>query len=248
VGGLLVLGSQLAACSDDEPSERSRAQFCQDWAEAACSADTVSACQAADASACRNSQQTYCETLVPASFSDARGDACIDAVSDAYDDADLTGAEIDTVRRLGGDCSGIVTGTQAVGQSCDTNADCDGSNGVECVQRGGARQGTCQVPEPTGPGQPCSDPAQTCPAAFFCDGSNCIAARTTGQACQNDVECAPNGYCSASDVCVARGAVGSVCTSDDECLSGVCYAANGERTCTDLIRLSLSEDICSDLR
>jgi hypothetical protein len=248
VGGLFVLGSQLAACSDDEPSERSRAQFCQDWADAACSDDTVSACQASDASACRNAQQTYCEALVPAAFSDDRGDACIDAVRAAYADADLTGAEIAVVRRLGGECSGIVTGTQAVGQTCDTNGDCDGSKGVECVKRGGLPGGTCQVPELVGPGQACSDPAQTCSDGFFCDGSNCIAARATGQACQNDVECSPNGYCSAGDVCVARGAVNSVCTSDDECLSEVCYAANGERTCSDLIRLSLSEDICDDLR
>jgi len=248
MGGLLLAGSQLAACSDDEPSPRTRAEFCRDWADAACSDDTVTACQAADEDACRLSQEAYCQATVPATFSDAHGDDCIDAVKDAYDDADLTGTEIDTVRRLGGDCSAIVTGTREVGQSCDTNNDCDRSNGVECVRRGGLRGGTCQVPEAVGAGQTCTDPADVCPENFFCDGSNCIATLGVGQACQNDIQCEPAGYCSTGDVCVARLAVGAECTSDNECASRLCSSANGQRTCADLIRLSPAEDICSDLR
>ena len=146
------------------------------------------------------------------------------------------------------DASGIVTGTRAEGQSCDTDSDCDRSNGVECVRRAGARGGICQVPEVVGAGQACTDPAQTCPEGFFCDGSNCIAAPEIGEPCQNDVQCEPVGYCSTADVCVARLQVGSNCTSDDECESQLCYAANGQRTCADLIRLSPAEDFCSDLR
>lgn len=247
LGGLLLAGSQLAACSDDDPAPRTRAEFCRDWADAACSDDTVTACQAADEDACRLSQQAYCQDLVPETFSDAQGDACIDTVRDAYDDGDLTSTEIDAVRRLGGECSRIVTGTRAVGQSCDTNNDCDRSTGVECVRRGGTRGGTCQTPEVVGAGQACTDLAETCPAGFFCDGSNCIATLDVGSACQNDVQCEP-GYCSADDVCVARLSVGSDCTSDNECESQLCYAANGESTCADLIRLSPAEDMCSDLR
>lgn len=247
--GCLLGGLQLGACSDDdEPEARTRAEFCADWAEAACSDDTLTACQAAGQDSCRSSQEAYCLTLVPPTFSDARGDACIDAVGDAYDDADLTSAEIDTVRRLGGECSRIVTGTRAVGQSCDANNDCDRSNGVECVRRGGARGGTCQIPDPVGAGEACSDPAQTCPAGFFCDGNNCIAALDVGAPCQNDVQCEPDGYCSMSDVCVARLAVGSPCTADGDCASQLCYGANGQRTCAELIRLSPAEDFCTDLR
>lgn len=248
LGGFILAASQLAPCGDDDPAPRTRADFCRDWADAACSTDTVSACQAAGADACRLSQQAYCQDLVPTSFSDARGEACIDAVSSAYDDADLTGTEIDTVRRLGGECSRIVTGTRAVGQSCDTDNDCDRSNGVECVRRGGFRGGTCEVPEEVGAGQACADPTQTCPEGFFCDGNNCIATLAMGEPCQNDVQCEPAGYCSPADICVERLAVGRDCTSDDECESRLCYAVNGQRTCADLIRLSPAEDICSDLR
>jgi hypothetical protein len=244
--GLLLAGSQLAACSDDKASRRTRAEFCQDWAEAACSDDTVTACQAADQDTCRLSQEAYCEALVPATFSDAEGDACIDAVRDAYDDGDLTSAEIDAVRRLGGDCSRIVTGTRAEGQACDTDNDCDLSNGLVCVQRGGG--GLCHVPEVVGPGLACSDPAQTCSDGFFCDGSNCIAPLEVGAPCQNDVQCEPAGYCSPADVCVARLPVGSTCTSDNDCASQLCYTTGGESTCADLIRLSPGEEICSDLR
>jgi hypothetical protein len=193
-------------------------------------------------------QQGYCQEIVPVSFSDARGDACIDAVSDAYADADLTGAELDTVRRLGGDCSGIVTGTRALGQSCDTDNDCDRSNGAECIRRGGLPGGICQVAEEVGAGQSCSDPAQTCSDGFFCDGNNCIASKSAGQACANDVECAPSGFCGPDDACVTRRAVGSACASDNECESLLCYEAGGESTCAELVRLSPAEDLCADLR
>lgn len=248
LGGLFVAGLQLAACSDDDPSPRTRAEFCEDWAEAACSEDTVTACQASSEDACRLAQQGHCLDIVPVTFSDERGNDCIDAVSDAYSDADLTGTELDTVRRLGGDCSGIVTGTRALGQSCDTDNDCDRSRGVECVRRGGLPGGVCQVAEQVGPGQPCSDPAQTCSEGFFCDGSNCLAAKSAGAACQNDVECAPSGFCGPDDTCVTRRAVGGVCITDGECESLLCNAVDGERTCAELVRLSPAEDLCADLR
>lgn len=246
--GLLLAGSQLAACSDDDPAPSTRAEFCQDWAAAACSDDTVAACQATDQEACRLSQAAYCEALVPTTFSDAQAGDCIDAVSDAYDDGDLTSTEVATVRRLDGDCSRIVTGTRSEGQACDTNGDCDRSRGFECVRRGEARGGVCLVPDVVGAGQACTDATQTCPEGFFCDGSNCIAALPVGDACQSNVQCEPAGYCSPADVCVARLQVGSECSSDDECVSQLCYEANGQRTCADLVRLSPAEDLCSDLR
>jgi hypothetical protein len=248
MGGFLAAASLLAACSDDEPSERTRAEFCEDWADAACTDETITACQAASQDTCRLAQQGFCQTLVPASFSDERGDDCISAVGDAYDDADLTGAEIDTVRQLGGECRGIVKGARAVGQTCTTSSDCDGSQGVECVRRGGVAGGTCQVAREVGAGQTCVEPAQTCAGDFFCNGSNCIATKPPGQPCQNDVECAANGLCGPSDTCVARLAVGSNCASDDECQSLLCYAVGAERKCAELVRLSPAEAFCGDLR
>jgi hypothetical protein len=247
-GGLFVAPLHLASCSDDDASPRTRAEFCEAWAEAACSDDTVTACQASSQDNCRSAQQGHCQEVVPVSFSDARGDECIDAVGDAYSDADLTGTELDTVLRLGGGCSGIVTGTRALGQSCDTDNECDRSNGVVCVRRGGVPAGVCQVPEEVGAGQRCSDPAQTCSEGFFCDGSNCIASKGAGQACQNDVECAPGGFCGSDDTCLTRLAVGAMCASDEVCESRLCYAVDGERRCAQLVRLSPAEDLCADLR
>jgi hypothetical protein len=248
LGGLFVAGLQLASCSDDDPAPRTRADFCEDWAEAACSDETVSACQAPSQDTCRQAQQTYCLDTVPVTFSDARGNACIDAVRDAYDDADLTGTELDTVQRLRGDCSGIVTGTRALGQSCDTDNDCDRSEGVECVRRGGVRGGICQVPEEVGAGQACSDPAQTCSEGFFCDGNNCIATKGAGVTCQNDVECGSGGFCGPDDTCVTRRAVGAECDTNDECASLLCYEVDGDRACAEVVRLSPAEPLCEDLR
>lgn len=236
------------ACSDDDPEPRSRIEFCEDWAEMACSAETVSACQSGTEEACRAAQQSFCEDLVPAGYSDAQGDACLAAVEDAYADADLTADEVDTVRRLGGACEDVVTGARSVGQTCETDIDCDAAGGVQCVQRGGQPSGTCQVPIVVNAGESCTDLAQTCTDGFFCNGSNCIATQATGAACQNDVECGSAGYCGPDGACATRLAVGVPCTVDEECQSGLCYAASGQQLCADLIRLSPAEPLCADLR
>ena len=79
----------LAACSADEKDSRTRESFCQEWASAACSNAVVSACQSSSAEACRLTQQGFCLSLVPSTFSDAAADDCLAAVSAAYADATL---------------------------------------------------------------------------------------------------------------------------------------------------------------
>ena len=103
----LLIGAMFAlactfGCAAKEKKARSRGDFCEEWAHAACSKETVSACQAGSAEDCQLGQQDFCRTLVPEDkFSDAHGDDCLDAISAAYEDANLDADELATVLRLG---------------------------------------------------------------------------------------------------------------------------------------------------
>jgi hypothetical protein len=239
----------ICACSgNDEDKARSREEFCADWANAACTAETVSACQAANAEACHLSQQAFCISLVPENFSDTRGDECIKAVGAAYKDADLTGAELATVLELGAPCDAILRGPRGVGEECSSTRDCDASKGYECVFHAGSSMGTCQVPELVGPGQKCAALQQTCGAGFYCDGKNCIAVKEAGESCSSSYECGELAICNNDSSCAAKLGVGESCSTGAECASGVCYEVAGEKSCADRIRLSPAESLCENLR
>ncbi|HET9932736.1 MAG TPA: hypothetical protein VFQ35_18660 [Polyangiaceae bacterium] len=248
--GLQLIFGFLFVCacsSSNDDKSRTREEFCADWAKAACTTQTVSACQATSAEACHLKQQAFCLGLVPADFSDARGDACINAVGAAYKDADLTQAELSTVLELGEPCNAIVRGPKDVGEQCSTDRDCDGTKGVRCVFHGAATTGTCQVAQEVGAGQRCSALAQTCGEGFYCDGNNCIAVKETGDDCTTSYECGSLGLCNDS-VCAPKLAVGATCEDANQCASGICYSVNGQKTCADRIRLSPAESICENLR
>ncbi|HWA78225.1 MAG TPA: hypothetical protein VG937_38080 [Polyangiaceae bacterium] len=239
----------LAACSADEKDSRTRESFCQEWASAACSSAVVSACQASSAEACRLTQQGFCLSLVPSTFSDAAADDCLAAVGVAYADADLTGPELDTVLELGSPCNRIVEGAASAGETCTTDRDCKGSGGYECVIKGGRTQGTCQIPEQVGAGLRCAAAQQVCMSGFYCDGANCIQAKSTGEACTNDEECGATGWCGADGSCAARLSVDAACTASNQCASDLCYTFSaGDQTCVDRLRLSRSEPVCENLR
>lgn len=238
----------MCACSSgNDDDSRSREEFCLDWAKAACSKETVSACQAASAESCHLKQQAFCLGLVPADFSDERGDACINAVAAAYKDADLTQAELATVLELGPPCSAIVKGSKDVGEACSADRDCDGPSGISCVFHGAAATGTCQKPQVISAGQKCAALAQTCEPGFYCDGNNCIAVKEPADPCTTSYECGDVGMCS-DGACVKKLGVGAACTDASECASGICYSVNGQKSCADRIRLSPAESICDDLR
>lgn len=238
----------LLSCSEDEPAPETREGFCDRWAEAACSGDVVSACQAADADACRLAQEGYCLDLVPQNgFVDDRADDCIDAVSDAYADADLTADELATVVRLGEPCDRLVRGPRGAGESCSSSLDCDGPAGFECVFKGSAANGTCQTPQVVDPGLDCSADNAVCTEGFYCNGDNCIGAADVGDSCVRNDECA-DGYCD-SGTCVAGRSIDDDCTDDEQCTSGLCYEFSAtERVCTDRVRLSRTDPLCENLR
>lgn len=238
----------LACSSDDPEPERTRADFCEAWADAACSERTVDACQADGVDDCRIAQQTFCLDLVPETFADDTADTCLKAVSDAYADADLNSEELRTVLRLGAPCDRLVRGPKDQGEVCTSSRDCDGPAGYSCVLKGAAVAGTCQVPESIGPGRSCAAAQQVCQTGFFCDAQNCVEYLDVGAACTNHEECGDLGYCAAG-VCQERLGINSSCVDDIECRSGVCFTfGSGERVCTDTLRLSRSEPHCDTLR
>jgi Dickkopf-like protein len=248
---LLTASLLLAlACSGDDPASETPTSFCSKWAEAACSDDTVSACQAADVDQCRGSQLAFCLDLVPtAGFSGSTTRACLDAIGSAYADADLTGAELDTVLRLGAPCDRLVAGPRSEGQLCSSRADCNAPDGFDCVFKGTDSMGTCQVPRVVGAGLDCSDQNAVCGEGFYCNGQNCIGGQSVGMACTTDRQCSLDAYCAQpSGLCADRLDVGAQCSIDAECAAGLCYPFMGGKVCTDRIRLSRSEPICADLR
>lgn len=247
--GLFFLG--LISCSNnDAPAEKTREQFCLDWAKAACSAETVSVCQASNAEACRVAQREVCEALVPTvGFSGKHADACIAAVSSAYADADLTAAEAKTVMRLGKPCDQLLRGPRSAGQTCSSNLDCNSPDGFDCIIKGSSLDGTCQTPIVKQPGLSCAAAQEVCTDGFYCNETNCVEGKAASEPCENAVECGAQGFCSASSECAARLAVSSPCTDDSECASDLCYQLGGSTAeCLDRLRLSPSEPACDTLR
>jgi hypothetical protein len=244
-GLLLILAF---SCKDDKKEPRTREQFCTDWAAAACSDETVSACQASDATSCRDTQEDACRKLVPEDFSDAMGQDCIDAVKEAYADADLKGDELKTVLSLGDPCDKLIQGNKDEGENCDENKDCDGPAGFVCVRHADEDTGTCQEPEIVGAGKDCSSKQKICEPGFYCNGDNCIESKDEGDPCTIQEECGEPAFCSEAGKCETRHKVDTDCTSDIECADGICYEYDGKKTCTDRIRLARSEPLCEDLK
>lgn len=246
VFGLLVLALGCG-CRDDEDKPRTPSEFCSDWAEAACSAETVSACQADGVESCRKSQALACKGFVPDSFSDEMGDACIAAVKAAYADGDLRGDELKTVGRLSGPCAAIIRGPKVKGEACSTTSACAAAAHT-CVRKSDQTLGTCQIAEEVAGGRDCSAAQKTCGIGFYCDGDNCVEAKDVGESCTIPEQCGSGNFCSDAGKCEAGRKIGSECSSDEECSNGVCLEYDGEMTCADRIVLSRSEPVCQDLR
>lgn len=244
---LLVVVCHLSACHKNQ-APRTREAFCRDWAVAACSMEVVSVCQAESAETCHSSQEAFCRTLVPKDFSDDMGDACIDAVKAAYEDADLKENELAIVLRLAKPCDGLVIGPKNQGESCTEQSDCDASAHLKCVRKSNSDSGLCEVPEEVGGGRSCKVAQKTCSAGFYCDGNNCIEAKASGEDCTIQEECGETGFCGDDHKCADQLAVGDTCKADHECKAGICYEFQGSKVCTSRIRLARAEPLCDKLR
>lgn len=225
-----------------------QAEFCEQWARAACSDAVVSACQASDAAECRQTQQEFCHSLAPDEVAGPARDTCISAVTAAYRDADLQGEELALVLRFEGACARAVVGGGRAGDDCEVSSDCDVAHGYACVRKADSAPGTCQVPDVVDPGRNCEDDSKVCSDGFFCDGRNCVETLAEGEPCALHEQCGEEGFCADTGECEARRAVNDRCERDIECARGICSELDGERVCTDRVVLSRADPLCANLR
>jgi hypothetical protein len=248
-------------CSSPEepPDPLANAQgFCQAWGETACQEAVVSACDAASVEACVMEQSAFCLDLLPTSYASAKANDCLQAVKDAYEDANLTATEIQVVRYLAAPCDQLSSGVRDEGESCGDSAECNSAAGFSCIKKLGASRGSCEKPELIAPGEACDGAAQVCEENYFCNGENCVAYKKTGAVCDGDYQCSPEDHCVTTvdadgvetSACTARLDVNEVCTVDDDCKSHYCLlpASGTEGECASMIRLSRSEPLCDDLQ
>jgi hypothetical protein len=260
---LLPLSSVLIwfGCSGSQPGFgaeedklRTESSFCVEWAKAACNPRVIAACGTSDRTDCIATQADFCRALVPTGYKSTHAEECIEAVEDAYDDADLTAGELNVVLKLGGECSQLTDGGQDEGDDCVRSADCDGVNGFTCVTKAGQVIGTCQLPVPAGGGDPCDDPEVVCDEGFYCDGENCLRRRVLDDACDSSEMCAADLQCviaadATEGTCVPRFDIGEPCTADGECVSNICLGyTEAEKICLANVRLAALDPVCRELR
>ncbi|HEX4341386.1 MAG TPA: hypothetical protein VH062_36005 [Polyangiaceae bacterium] len=242
--------------------------FCDEWGARACNDKVVDLCSAATADDCIGSQQSFCETLIPEDkYSAKTAPDCLDAVADAYKDGVLTADERDTVMNLGNACSKIVSGPGTAGKTCSEDSDCDRDEDLACIKKTSAT-GKCQVPTspPVSGGFSCDAAEAVCVTDFYCDGTNCLAAKSQGDDCSSTLPCDAASHCldsggkviavgesadggAVAGTCAARKAVGGDCTSDDDCVSRICtQVAGSSGVCSAQISLSPSDQVCKNLR
>jgi hypothetical protein len=243
LGGLVIfVGLGVGGC---EPDPVTPNEFCDRWASAVCGPEVLSACQKS-AAQCKASQAASCREWLPDDFQSVGVDECLDAVSQAYSDADLDSAELDVVWRLGAPCDNIQV-TSESGETCKRDADCSAASGLSCVLKDKAT-GICERAELVKAGFACDDPDQTCERGFFCDGEHCIVAGEAGDRCKNDTQCGQGLFCH-DERCETQLSVGADCTNDRQCESEICYEVDtDERVCVNRIRLSPAEPACEALK
>jgi hypothetical protein len=231
-----------------------QAEFCVDWAKAACSKETVSVCQAEDVESCQLAQQRACRDLIPKEgFSSERADECLNAVSKAYEDGDLTSKEMLVVYRLGSPCDKLIVGPRDIGESCDSNSDCNTPEGVTCIFKGSSKSGVCEIAVVKQPGTACAAESAVCTQGFYCDGEHCVEGKGLSSSCEVHSECGSSAYCRPGEdgafSCEPRLGVGADCNEDDACASGICLKQGDEDSgkCFDRLRLSPAEPACDDL-
>jgi hypothetical protein len=224
------------------------ADFCEDWARAACTDAVVSACQASDEIECQDTQVEFCRGLVPNEIASSGRDACIKAVGLAYRDADLRGDELALVLRFQGACARLIVGESAEGEDCESSSNCDIARGYSCVRKADTGAGTCQIAKTVEPGRDCRAPDAACEDGFFCDGRYCVEMLPAEEACVIHEQCGSQAFCDESGKCVQRRAVNDSCQEDLECASGICSELGDEKLCADRVLLSRADPVCANLR
>jgi hypothetical protein len=254
---LLALTLPFGCKAQDTPPDplATRGGFCDGWAKAACQQVVLDDCSAASAGACEAKQSAICLKKAPTVYDSLHASECLDAVTAAYADGDLSADELAIVLSFGAPCDQLSKGTSSDGEACVENNNCDTAAGSTCIKKLGATNGTCGKPVVMKGGEACDGAAQVCADGNFCNAANCVVYKKTGAACDGDYQCSPENHCvmaaaATMGTCEAREALNATCTSNEDCQSHYC-AVNTDPTkskCASKIRLSLNEPLCDDLR
>jgi hypothetical protein len=258
-----VVLSWFCGCSGSEPgpgaasggSLKTTVAFCNEWAVAACNEEVVSACGADSEESCIESQAAACIDLIPFGYDPKNAQACLDAVADAYEDADLTSEELELVLQLAAPCDQLIKGPVGEGEVCDATTDCNTLEGLKCIIKSGDDNGTCEVPDEVQGGFSCKGADEVCVEGFYCDGTNCLAQKALDDECAFDTECAPSLLCEVpageqTGTCVERKETGDDCSVNEECQSHLCAKPREAATgiCVNRVRLTAESAFCEDLR
>jgi hypothetical protein len=245
-------GKEEGPTTAPHPLSSKDEEFCDRWAEAACNENVVHDCAAVNVRACIRAQRAWCMVEAPeGQYVIESAEECLEGVEAAYEDAELTRPEYETVRRFGPPCDELRSGPgepATEGDRCDTTRDC-GDPDLVCAKEDPDARGTCEVADVRSGGQTCSAPNQICGEGFYCDPetSRCYERPGVGGNCSEEIPCRENLYCTATEqICETKRAFGESCTGPDQCESGLCQLS--ANVCVDEIALSPGEALCDDLR
>lgn len=229
-----LAGAVVGACGGSTTSSGSgpipRDQFASRYASAFC--DNIGGC-------CRSSGYPYdpgaCKTALAQGISQIFSSARIrynaqlanQCLAEAAQEARACSFLVDFT---GTACTNVFTGTQAVGQPCQSYLECAPvARSVECTAGGAATGGqsgtdTCTAKPDGKPGDACDETCAISANGISCSGLGLVS----GGVSDPKATCYTNDgvYCDQNGVCKSLIAIGRACSDSLDCVSGA-YCNNG---------------------
>lgn len=250
--------------------------ICERWAAGACNEDVVRDCNGSSGTVeqCVDDQAAFCaDKLVGEGFDRDLALTCIETVTAAYEDREITAEERrEVILVTAGPCadlaaSGVAGGGEGGqgggganppepkegGDDCDPSTDvcvathyCDPAVNI-CRSKAAAGEICCtndpQFLLPTC--GPDTEEKPCTPGTFCGEEGLCVALGTTDAACAGDAQCALGYFCGSGGTCQPLGEDSDACETDDECAGGYfCSQSFGQ--CRDFILVGTAE-LCRDL-
>jgi hypothetical protein len=255
-GAAALLGGVLAGGCGGPPGVdfTMLSTFCQQVAQADCSAVAVTACYGAG-DATLAADTTQCEAVRSApehcnpqnlTYHPDYAANCVAAHATVYGSNPLDPGAIGAMTQA---CNAVFNKGLPKGSTCSADTDCaytGDSTGLSCVIHQG--KGTCQIPVAVSAGNSCADLAAQCVAGYFCDaGGHCVQDPGNGQACGAGVPCATGSRCDGAKMtCAPLIADGQACVAASDCVGQFCVGAPGSSVCASTFTLAVLSPTCSD--
>jgi hypothetical protein len=253
----LAGGAIAAGCGSDPGIDfTQQTTFCQQVAQADCSALAVQACYGADGTSLETDTTTcisvrsspeHCNPLnLP--YHSMYAPACVAAHAAVYAQNPL---DPNALAAMELSCTAVLNKGGTQGASCSADTDCAGTGdatGFVCVIHQGTG-GKCEVPVPVSAGDTCAAPASACVAGYYCDtGGHCVEDPVGGQACGPGISCGAGFFCDAQSFCTAQLQDNQACTASSDCVGQFCVGAPGMSVCSHTFTLALLSPTCSDFK